>query len=230
MTEDREWTWEDISKLMIKIESRPRGAPDKNRIASAVVTVKYFNPSKASPYFYATVDEQGCRTLELKTGIFRIGSPLISSDAVEIMVNENRCDPTPLPTRTFTPIPAPKMVIPTPAPTRDPGLALAGANLFRLSGLRANPDPMTYVGTFLTFSRKKQGDVNINIYSQSTGKVVRQIAVGPSRAGDMLQIFYNGLDDTGKLLPIGKYTFEVVATGSGTKEAANGSFYFTKKK
>jgi flagellar hook assembly protein FlgD len=89
---------------------------------------------------------------------------------------------------------------------------------------------MTYAGTFLTFSIKKQADLNINIYSQSTGKVVRQISVGATRAGDNQQVFYNGLDDAGKLLPTGKYTFEVVATGSGTKEAANGSFSFAKKR
>lgn len=227
LTEDREWTWEDLSKLMVRIVGKPKGAPDKNRIASAVITVKYFRPSKASPYFFATVTDPACTSLKFQTGIFRAGSPLTTSDDVVIPINEAKCKPTPVPTPTFTEVPRP--VIPTPQPTKEAGLAMSGQNYFRMSQLRANPDPVNFAGTFLSYNIKKAAEITVRIFSSSSGQLVRTIKAGSAREGDQ-QVFFNALDDQGKLLLVGTYLFEVQATGEGHREIRNGNFTFVKKK
>ena len=228
-TEDRKWTWEDLSRLAVKLEAKARGSQDKNLVASMGVTVKYYLPSKASPYFYATVSEPKCSTLKLNAGVFRAGAPLLSSDPTDLKVNLALCPATPVPTPIPTPIPKQQMVAPTPQPTQVAGLDLKGENRFQLGCLNLNPSPFTYAGSFVQFCVKKDVDVTLNIYSSATGKLARQIKGGAFRPGDN-QIFYNALDDAGKLLQPGDYTFELIAEKDGFKEIRNGVFRFAKKK
>ena len=230
-TEDRKWTWEDLSRLAVKLEARARGAQDKNLAASIAVTVKYYLPSKASPYFYATVSEPQCKTLKLNTGVFRAGAPLLSSDPTDLKVNVAMCPATPVPTPIPTPIPKREMVAPTPEPTRvvEAGRDFKSENRFQLGCLNLNPSPFNYAGTFVQFCVKKDVDVTLNVYSATTGKLARQVKAGSFRPGDN-QVFFNALDDDGKLLAVGDYTFEIVAEKDGFKEIRNGIFKMAKKK
>ena len=219
-TEDRKWSWEDLARLRVKIDCRARGAVDKNLLASIVATVKYYSPSKASPYFMAKVSEPQCKTLQLSTGIFRAGNPLVSSDPVDLPVNDQFCAPTPVPTPTETEVPVAVKPMPTPQPT---GLNLSGENYFRMGAISANPEPFNYAGTFISFSIKKDATITLNVYSGITGKQVRQLKAGEFRPSENNQIFFDSLDDQGKLLPDGEYVVEIQAVGSGHKEVRNRS-------
>jgi hypothetical protein len=228
-TEDRKWSWEDLSRLRAKIDCRARGTEDRNLLSSIVVTVKYYTPAKASPYFYAKVTDPRCDTLNLATGIFRAGSPLVSSDLVEFKVNDQLCAPTPAPTPTDTPVPLAKMVAPTPEPTHAPGgREMVGENVFHLGCLTDNPEPFNYAGTFVSFCIKTEADITLNVYSGVDGKIVRQMKAGSFRAGDNNQIFYNALDNDGKLLTDGAYILELVAEKNGHKEVRNITVHYQK--
>jgi len=228
-SEDRHWTWEDIDRLRVKFQCRPRGNPDSNLIASCVVTVKCFNPSKASPWFYAKVTEPGCADLRLNAGLFRAGSALTSSDPVLLPVNRQLCAPTPAPTPTAMAVPKALLRAPTPEPTRDSGKAMASDVRFQLACVAANPEPFNYAGTFVSFCLKADADVTLNVYGSEDGKLVRQIKVGAMRPGDN-QFFYNALDDSGALLRPGEYLFELVAEKDGHKETRNATFHMVSRK
>jgi hypothetical protein len=232
-TEDRHWTWEDLARLMTKIEMRPKGSPDKDLIADCVVTVKYYNPSKASPYFYAKVTEPSCKVVQLQTGIFRVGSPMVSSDPVDLRLNDQLCAPTPVPTIAPTPEPPKMIAMPTPEPpkpTETPGPPMVGDMRFHLGCLSANPEPFNYAGTFVSFCQKKEADITLTIFSEATRSEVRQLRAGTFRANDNNQIFFNALDDDGKLLPPGNYIFELVGEKNGHKEVVNGTFQMKRGK
>jgi len=226
-TEDRKWTWEDLNNLAIKIECTARGNQDTNLLAGLEVTVKYYTPSMASPWFYAKVTEPKCTTLKLNTGAFRVGAPLLSSDPVDLAVNPGLCPPTPVPTPTETPIPKKLMVAPTPEPTRPAGIEMVSDLRFGLGNLRVNPDPVNFAGTFIEFSVKKDVDITLNVYSGTTGKLVRQMKGGAFRPGNN-QLFFNAMDDSGKVLAPGRYTYELVGEKDGHKEIRNGGFEFIK--
>jgi hypothetical protein len=229
-TEDRKWTWEDLNNLSIKVMGTARGTSDRNLISALEVTVKYYTPTNASPWFMAKVTEPKCTTLQLKTGAFRTGSPLLTSDPVDLVVNAGACPPTPAPTPTFTPIPIAIMVKPTatavPTPRSD-GKIMQSDIRFGLEGLRANPDPVNFAGSFIEFSVTKDVNITLNVYSDATGKAVRVITGNTARAGNN-QIFYNALDNNNKVLTPGHYTFEIVAEKNGHQESKQGSFEFTK--
>ncbi|MES2200809.1 MAG: hypothetical protein V4498_01005 [candidate division FCPU426 bacterium] len=230
-TEDRKWTWEDLDKLMVKLECKPKGSPDKNLVASCVATVKYYNPAKASPYFFARVSEPKCATLKLGTGVLRAGSPLIASDPVELVVNQQACAPTPVPAPTSTPIPKIAMRAPTPEPpkkmeTVDRTLVLN--ERFGLGCVAANPQPFNFAGTFVSFCLKTGADITLNIYGAADGRLRRQMKAGSFREGANNQLFYNALDDDGKLLVPGNYVFELVAEKAGRRETRNATFQFRR--
>jgi hypothetical protein len=192
-------------------------------------TVKYYVPSAASPWFFATVTDPSCDTLKLNTAIYRNGAGLNNSDPVYYQVNLARCAPTSVPTPTETPVPRALRVIPTPTPV---GLSLHGEIHFGLGNLRVNPDPFTYAGTFVFFDVGKDVvvDVTLNIYSSETKKMVRSLKAGTFHKGEGNQVFYNAQDDDGKLLGPGSYVFEVEAEQKGHKETISGTFNFTKKR
>jgi hypothetical protein len=121
------------------------------------------------------------------------------------------------------------MVIPTPQPTRAPGMDMNNLTLFHLSDLAASPEPFYYAGVFISFSVRHDVDVTINIYSAETGHVVRQIKAGSFRAGDNNQVFFNAKDMDGHVLSPGAYTFELVAENKGHKEQVNAIFHFARK-
>lgn len=227
-SEDRKWSWEDLDRLQVKIEATARGTQDLNLLSALEVTVKYYTPSSASPWFYAQVTEPRCTTLKVSTGTFRAGNPLLASDPVDLPVNQALCPPKPAPTATHTPIPKQQMVAPTPEP-KGPGLALQGENRFGLGCLEVNPSPVNFAGAFIQFCVTKDVDITLNVYSGSTGKLVRQLKGGAFRPGNN-QLFYNALDDNGKPLAQGKYIFELFAEKDGFKEMRNGSFDFVKKR
>ena len=231
-SEDRHWTWEDLQRLAVKVEARARGTQDKNLLSSVVATVKYYLPVNASPYFFAQVTEPRCATLKLNTGVYRTGSPLLSSDPVDLKVNAALCPATPVPTPTFTPIPIQLVVAPTPEPPKqatDPGKTMVGENRFELGCLSASPEPFNYAGTFVSFCVKKDVNVTLTVYSASTGKVERRMKAGSFRPGDN-QVFYNAQDENGKILSPGSYIFELLAEKDGHREVRNGTFEFVKKK
>jgi hypothetical protein len=229
-SEDRKWTWDDVSRLAVKFDVRARGSVDKNLISSVEAVVKYYTPAKASPYFFAKVTDPRCETLKVFAGAFRTGSPLLSSDPVDLAVNQSLCAPTPVPTPTYTPIPKEQMRIPTPEPTKDAGKVMVGMNQFQLGCLSAAPEPFNFAGTFISFCVKKDVDVTLNVYSADDGKLVRQMKAGAFRPGDNNQIFYNAMDDNGKLLHDGAYVIELVAEKDGHKETRNSTVHFSKAK
>jgi hypothetical protein len=223
-TEDRKWTWDDIGNLAVMYEAQARGNVDKNLMSAMSVTVKYFTPAKAAPYFYASVSDPRCDTLKVNAAVFRVGSKTLAADATDLPVNTQLCVvPTSTPAPTSTPIPVNVVSIPTPQPTNVP----LPQNHFRLCCLNVNPQPFNYAGTFVSFSVKKDVDVTLNIYSSATGKVVRQMKAGHFRAGDN-QVFFNAVDDAGKILIPGDYLFEVEAENGGIKETVNATFRFKK--
>jgi len=229
-TEDRHWTWEELQNLSVRINCRARGATDNNLMAGLVCIVKYYTPLAASPYFFATVTEPKCTTLQLNAAVFRVGSAAVSSDPVDVPVNQALCAPTPVPTATETPVPIAVMVIPTPQPTNMPTADIgSGMNVFHIENLAASPEPFNYAGTFISFSVAKDVDVTINVYSAETGHVVRQIKAGSFRPGANNQVFFNAKDGENKTLNTGAYTFELVAEKNGHKEQRNAVFHFVKK-
>jgi hypothetical protein len=134
-----------------------------------------------------------------------------------------------VPTPTETPIPKIAMVAPTPQPTRpiSNGRELVSDLRFGLGNLRVNPDPVNFAGTFIEFSVNKDVDITLNVYSATTGKLARQMKGGAFRPGNN-QLFFNALDDNGKVLAPGQYTYELVAEKDGHKEVRNGGFEFIK--
>ena len=229
-TEDRKWTWDEVSRLAVKLDCVARGNIDKNLVAGMTMTVKYYLPSKASPYFYATVSDPQCDTLKLNSAVFRVGSPALSTDATDLKVNLALCPATPEPTPVPTPIPKQDLVLPTPQPTQvAAGEDLKTENRFHLGCLSLNPSPFNYAGTFVSFCVKKDVDVSLNVYSATTGKVVRQMKAGSFRPGDN-QVFFDALDDDGKLMQPGDYLFELIAEKDGYKELRNGSFKMARDK
>lgn len=231
-TEDRKWTWEELSRLQVKVIARARGNVDRNLLSSVVATVKYYTPAKASPYFYARVSDPKCEVLKLEAGTFRAGSPLTSSDPVELPVNVANCPATPTPLPTETPIPKAVMRIPTPMPpqpTETPGLTMAEDVRFHLGCLSAAPEPFSISGTFISFCNKKEINVTLNVYASSTGRLVRQIKPGTFRAADNNQVFFNSLGDDGRMLSPGEYVIELMADKNGHKELRNMTVHIEKK-
>lgn len=226
-TEDRKWTWEDLSNLAIQVMAVARGTADNNLLAGLEVTVKYYTPTSAVAWFYAKVTEPKCKTLEIKTGAFRTGSPLLTSDPVELVVNSSACAPTPVPTPTFTPIPIAIMVVPTATPVPPAGKDMSSVQPFKLANVKVNPDPVNFAGTFIEFSSILDGEVTLNVFNATTGKAVRVMKGNVIRPGNN-QIFYNALDNNNKVLTPGQYTFELVAEKGGKRESKQGNFEFIK--
>ena len=91
------------------------------------------------------------------------------------------------------------------------------------------PDPLDYGGAFINFCLKIPADGTLNIYDLKTGLGLRRIGGGEFRDGDS-QIFFNALDDTGKLLPPGRYTYELVAKDGKSVETRNSTLTIVKKR
>jgi hypothetical protein len=228
-SEDRKWTWQDIKNLRVKYMAKQIGQRDKNLMASMNCTVRYYYPNKVAPWLQAKVLEKGCKDLSVQTGVFRYGSKLISSDPLIVKVNEGLCAPTPMPVPTSTPVPIAEA---TPIPTSTPvpqGQTMVAASM-GLGCLTVLPEPVDYGGAFFSFCMKAGGQVTANIYVAATGgKGVRRIDGGTFRAGNN-QIFFNGLDDHGRLLPPGRYILELVAKREGGLESRNTTFNMVKKR
>ncbi len=228
-SEDREWTWDDIKNLMVKIEAQQVGQRDRNLIASVVCTVRYYYPNKVAPWFQAKILEKGCADIQFQTGVFRYGSKLISSDPLMVRVNEGLCAPTPVPTSTPLPV---RIAQATPIPTSTPipagrPIPLAAMGL---GCLTVAPDPLDFGGGFISFCMKTGATVTVNIYDAAKGGAgMRRIEAGTFRAGNS-QVFFNGLDENGKLLPPGRYICEILAKKEGLLESRNCNFTMVRKR
>jgi hypothetical protein len=226
-TEDRKWTWDDISNLAVKVVAKARGTVSTDLMSSLVCTVKYYVPSGASPWFIAEVTDPACDTLTLNTATFRPGSPLLNSDPVDLHVNIAQCEPTPVPTPTDTPVPIEIAVVPTATHTPAPGQP---PTVFKIHPTlnSVDPEPFNYAGCFVNFTIKTDADVALNVYDTDSGKAVREIKAVSFRRGDN-QLFFNAQDYEGHMLRPGAYLFELVATRDAFKETASGTFHFVKK-
>ncbi|MES2202462.1 MAG: hypothetical protein V4498_09435 [candidate division FCPU426 bacterium] len=229
-TEDRHWTWDDIKNLMVMYKARQIGQRDKNLLASMTCIVRYYYPSKVAPWFQAKVLEPRCSEVQLQTGVFRYGSKLNPSDPLIVKVNEQLCAPSPVPTLTWTPVPialARPQPTSTPAPKRPEG-RLAATEM-GLGCVTVSPNPVDYGGTFISFCLKAGASVTVNIYDASGGRGLRRIEGGAFRPGDN-QIFFNALDDSGKLMLPGNYICELVARKENSLETRNTVFTVVKKR
>ncbi len=227
-SEDREWTWDDIKNLMVMIKAEQVGQRDRNFIASLTLSVRYYFPDQVKPIFYAKVLEPKCMDIELKSGIFRYGSKLVTSDPVPLKINEQACAPTPVPMPTATQVPiavAKPRPTSTPAPTNQVAFTSLG-----LGCLSVAPDPFDFGGAFITFCLKKEAKVTVNIYNSTTGVGLRRITGTDFRAGENNQIFFNALDDKGRLLPPGTYIYELVAEKGTQSETRNNFLHIVKKR
>src|SRR6185369_15239638 len=79
-SEDRKWSWEDLRNLMVMFKGVQVGNRDKNMMANVTCIVRYYYPNRVAPWFQAKVLEKTCADIQLKTGVFRFGSNLTSSD------------------------------------------------------------------------------------------------------------------------------------------------------
>lgn len=217
MTSDRTWTWADVQRLAIRIGADARLKPDRNNMASGWVVVRCVRPNDTAPLFYAKVNEPQCKSLKVETGIWSPRFAAAAADSVVVAVNQSRCP-------TATPVPTPAMVIPgeTPVPTVKPTSSVrAGIEKFGLGCLASSPEPFNYAGVFVKFCLKANAKVQLKVYSGRT--LVRTLDGGDFRPGDN-QIFFNALDDAGKMLPAGAYTYEVYATDGEDSAAKSSTF------
>lgn len=227
-SEDREWTWDDLKNLQVVLRARQVGQRDKNLIASITCVVRYYFPDQVKPAFYAKVIEPRCMDVELKSGIFRHGAKLVTSDPTSLKINAQACAPTPVPRPTSTQVPiiAAKPQ-PTSTPVMDNKLVVLSLGLGCLS---VAPDPFDFGGAFINFCLKKEAKITVNIYNSTTGAGLRRIEGKEFRAGTNNQIFFNALDDKGKLLPPGRYIYELVAEKNGVTETRNNFLNIVKKR
>jgi hypothetical protein len=225
-TQDRRWTWEDIKHLKVMYRALQVGQRDKNFAASVTCVVRYYYPDRVAPWFQARVLEKGCAPVELKTGIFRYGAKFNPADPLRLAVNEGLCIPTPVPMPTATQVviadarPQPTS---TPLPPSSPQIALG------LDCLSVSPDPMDYGGAFISFCLKMGARISVALYTDS-GKGVRRIAASEFPVGQLNQIFFNGMDDEGKLLAPGRYLCELRAEKDGHAEIRNTYFAVVRKR
>jgi hypothetical protein len=226
-SEDRKWSWDDLKNLMVMFKGVQVGNRDKNMMANVSCIVRYYYPNRVAPWFQAKVLEKACTDIQLKTGVFRFGSNMTSSDPMTIKVNESQCAPSPVPTPTYTPVPiqiAKPQPTSTPVPKGAPPIASSG-----LGCLSVSPDPMDYGGAFISFCLKSGASVSVTIYTES-GKGMRRIAATEFRAADLNQVFFNGLDDNNILLPPGRYLCELRAEKEGHAETRNTYFSMVRKR
>jgi hypothetical protein len=220
-SEDRDWSWEDLGRIRAKFQVLPKGKGDKNLLAGAWVVVRYFQPADTAPVFYARVDERSCRELELKAGAWRMGSQTLGGDPVALRVNPALCAPTPAPTATPLPV-----IVTQPRPTSTPesGLSMLGAAA-GLGCLDSAPKPFRRGGVFIYFCLKEAAQLRLNVYSAAGGAPIRSMDAGEYRAGQKLELYFNGMDGHGKSLKSGRYIFELEAsTKSGRKELRQQEF------
>jgi hypothetical protein len=228
-TEDRHWTWSDFSDLRVKFEARQRRLKNTDMMTSVSVVVRYFEPNKVAPYFYASVDDAQCRTIQLAAGIRQAGLPAVGSDPLTLTLNEGLCAPTPAPTSTPMPPPVPVLAIaPTPEPTKAPQLPKEEASVspgvaIKLGCLENAPEPFKRGGTFVYFCVDKESEIKFLVYNAQSGKLLRSMDAGNFRPGKS-QLFFNGLDDQGLSLLPGAYLYEIRAKSEGGTESRNAHF------
>jgi hypothetical protein len=226
-SEDRKWTWDELKNLRVMYKAVQVSNRDKNLMANITCIVRYYYPNLVAPWFQAKVLEKNCAEIQIKTGVFRFGSNMTSSDPLTVAVNQDKCAPTPVPTAIPTPVPI-AIIKPqptsTPAPKGAPAVASSG-----LACLSVSPDPMDYGGAFISFCLKSGAKVSVTIYTE-TGQGKRRIAATEFRAADLNQIFFNGLDDNNVLLVPGRYLCELRAEKEGHFETRNTYFNMVRKR
>ena len=135
------------------------------------------------------------------------------------------------PTATFTPQPAPLIAVPpTPEPKRvasDDGMN--AGKMVDIGCLENAPEPFKRGGTFIYFCLKQEADLTLKVYREGEGKPCRSMPSGSFRAGKG-QVFFNGMDDSGRLLPPGHYLYELYVKNQNGAQARNSYFNRVKDK
>lgn len=224
-SEDRRWTFDDIKNLKVMFRTQQVGRRDKNFASSVTCVVRYYYPNRVAPWFQAKVLEKGCVPLKMDTGLFRFGAKLNPADPAELAVNQGLCASTPVPMPTSTPVP----IAAGPQPTSTPLPVSAPQISVGLGCLSVSPDPVDYGGTFISFCLKAGASISGHVYTDS-GKGVRSIAASEFRPGQANQIFFNGMNDEGKLLIPGRYLCELRAEKDGHVETRNTYFTIVQKR
>jgi hypothetical protein len=224
-TEDRHWTWADLANLRVKFESRQRRLKNTNMAASVSAVIRYYEPLRTAPYFYAMVEASQCDNTQIFAGIRQLGTAAVGSDPTMIALNPGLCAPTPVPMPTPLPTHVPAMVVvPTAEPVHAPEIAsmTAGAAI-KLGCLENAPEPFKRGGTFVYFCVDKESQVTLNVYDTESGKQLRRMAAGSFHPGKQ-QIFFNGLDDNGNPLGAGSYLYEILARNDSGAQSRNAHF------
>jgi hypothetical protein len=77
--------------------------------------------------------------------------------------------------------------------------------------LHVNPNPFTY-GTYVSYELKKNGRLDISVYTLS-GLKVRMLAANHGSVGDKGNFYWDGCDQNGKALPAGVYLIRMTMDG-----------------
>jgi hypothetical protein len=235
-TRDRDWTWEDVRNLRVSYgtEQKQERKLD-NILASAEAVVSYVLPSRLERTLEARITERNCRKLAVGAFVEEDASGLSAKTVRTLVTNPGLCPspavqivarPTPAATQTEAPTPSPikertRLTLSSPpSPTSTPGPSLATTPL-GLSGLQSQPEPFGRGGVLLFFDLDQEADITLVVLHGST--VVRRMQAGHYLSGSN-QLFYNGLDDRGKALAPGAYTWEIDASSNGQTENRNARF------
>jgi hypothetical protein len=80
-----------------------------------------------------------------------------------------------------------------------------------ISQIGVNPNPFTY-GTYINYDLKKNGRLDISVYSLS-GIKVRTLAANQGSTGDKGNFYWDGSDQNGNNLPAGAYIIRMTMDG-----------------
>jgi hypothetical protein len=232
VTYDRTWTWTDLKNLRLHFYAKQVGDRKiDDRLLRAIAAVRYYDPKEAKPWFYATLNESGCKSLSISATIKSLDTDFSSSASALVQANPGACVPTPTNTRTpIPPTPTKTATLrpsetrpPTPVPTATPAPTAPPSQNPGISAVSSLPEPFKRGGVYVQFSlRNSVTGLKLKVFGADKSVLVT-VDGGAFPAGQN-QIFFDGLDDHHKALPPASYEYQIDAVAGTVTESYRGHF------